>query len=1359
MASGARGWRAALLGALAAVGCSSVDPDALAVPADSGAPASDGDASTPLAGTGGLPVPSVGGTGGAGAGGIGGAAGAAGTGGMASPGCVPNPDTTNEVCTEICPETCNDEDDDCDRKVDEGDADLTCDAAHGSAQCVRGMCVITACDDGWRDCDDAPETGCEASEADTDNCGVCGLRCEFLNAIPACVDGKCEPAGCIDLFDDCDADELDCETPVNTLANCGACGVPCVTLPNATVDCGTGTCSPGVCDDGFGDCDDDVTTGCEQLLDVLQHCGACNTPCDFASSTGDDCSTRVCVAGACKPGYEDCDGDKLDGCESLESAEHCGECGQTCDTSLDHVASASCATGACVLTCGTGFGDCDFLPFNGCEASIRTLQRCDECNTPCAIPHAVASCGTGTCTFVRCDPGWDDCANGPADGCEQNLESATHCGSCTNVCGAGANAGKPNCAGGVCTAANCAPDLADCNGDGTCETNTTTDEAHCGACGAACPGTAAHATSVQCVAGACVATCENLYDDCNDDVTDGCEASLESLVNCGGCGNGCSITNAMETCAGGTCAVTTCDEDTGDCDADPQTCETPLDTTQNCGACGADCNLTNAVGACGGSSGMHACEITNCTQPYFQDCDGVDATGCEADVRTNVDHCGTCGSDCETKDNVASATCAGSSCTFVCDPGFGDCNNLDADGCEQRLNTSTDCTACGMPCALANGSESCTSGACQLTGCDPAYQNCDGNAMNGCEPLNTVVDCGACGAACTIAHGTGSCASMNCAVGTCDANWDDCDGDADNGCEQDTRAPGVGGIGPCLPDPDCTKLEYDSRSYYFCTANQSWAAARDKCRQLAGTELARIDDTDEQAFVFGNLVAEAWTAANDLTMEGEWRWAEGGVDNGTQFWMGTSTGGAVGALYSNWSTGEPSDTPSPADCASIFSTTGAWADRVCADALDYVCEQVADLCPTDPAKTLPGICGCGVADTDSDSDGSANCIEACDTDPLKTAPGQCGCNVADTDSDADGVADCNDGCPSDGTKTIAPCSWAPDNYNPDLYTHTRVVNFNCGGTHQFDSTAGTWNTTCCGTCPLVSAVVAQTTGGTVSVRVLSMASLNVSSTTTLRLVGNYPVIFSVAQNATVSGTIHAGASATTPGAGGNQDCATGNGGNGGWVFNTSGGGGGGSFGTGGSQGGGDDGCFGSPDPGLAGGTHGSTTLTPLKGGCRGGAGGNSGGAGGAGGGAFQLAVQGTLTLSSTTVLSAAGGGGRLGASIGGGGGGGSGGGILINYGAGFTAAGARRVHGGAGGEGDPAAGDGENGHLSDDTRSFGGSGGSGPDGGRGATRCVGTCTTSDAASTAGTQPWSFSCVGPSGSGGGGGAGRIVATQK
>jgi parallel beta-helix repeat protein len=51
---------------------------------------------------------------------------------------------------------------------------------------------------------------------------------------------------------------------------------------------------------------------------------------------------------------------------------------------------------------------------------------------------------------------------------------------------------------------------------------------------------------------------------------------------------------------------------------------------------------------------------------------------------------------------------------------------------------------------------------------------------------------------------------------------------------------------------------------------------------------------------------------------------------------------------------------------------------------------------------------------DSDGDGAPDCFEPCPSDPTKTAPGVCGCGVPDTGADADGdtIWDCVDLCPA-----------------------------------------------------------------------------------------------------------------------------------------------------------------------------------------------------------------------------------------------------------------------------------------------------------------------------------------------------------
>lgn len=91
------------------------------------------------------------------------------------------------------PETCNGADDDCDGTRDGAPANAQCARAPrvGDAVCSAGSCIITECDSGYSDCDADSGTGCEAElAADTQNCGECGVVCEFGET---CVEGECAP--------------------------------------------------------------------------------------------------------------------------------------------------------------------------------------------------------------------------------------------------------------------------------------------------------------------------------------------------------------------------------------------------------------------------------------------------------------------------------------------------------------------------------------------------------------------------------------------------------------------------------------------------------------------------------------------------------------------------------------------------------------------------------------------------------------------------------------------------------------------------------------------------------------------------------------------------------------------------------------------------------------------------------------------------------------------------------------------------------------------------------------------------------------------------------------------------------------
>jgi len=130
--------------------------------------------------------------------------------------------------------------------------------------------------------------------------------------------------------------------------------------------------------------------------------------------------------------------------------------------------------------------------------------------------------------------------------------------------------------------------------------------------------------------------------------------------------------------------------------------------------------------------------------------------------------------------------------------------------------------------------------------------------------------------------------------------------------------------------------------------------------------------------------------------------------------------------------------------------SGCGDGKQCVDAV-CVDSTTIDDCPLDADKTVPGLCGCGIADTDTDQDGTADCVDRCLNDPLKVelgscgcdhpepnatgitscsdecptsiekeSPGDCGCDTPDTDQDLDQLPDCIDPCPSNPHPAATP---------------------------------------------------------------------------------------------------------------------------------------------------------------------------------------------------------------------------------------------------------------------------------------------------------------------------------------------------
>ncbi len=174
-----------------------------------------------------------------------------------------------------------------------------------------------------------------------------------------------------------------------------------------------GTCIPN----------DEPTTGC-----AADSCA----PCEFANAQA-SCVDGKCAIKECNAGY--CGRDKCEACSTSNGVFSC---------SVDE--------GKCVKqSCNEGFEDCNEDPSDGCETDLRTDQKnCRICGRECKTPHAAMSCHDQQCLISKCDPGFEDCNKSAPDGCEAELNKNTeNCGGCGHVCASGRK-----CQGGKCIEAD-----------------------------------------------------------------------------------------------------------------------------------------------------------------------------------------------------------------------------------------------------------------------------------------------------------------------------------------------------------------------------------------------------------------------------------------------------------------------------------------------------------------------------------------------------------------------------------------------------------------------------------------------------------------------------------------------------------------------------------------------------------------------------------------------------------------------------------------------------------------------------------------------------------------------------------------
>ena len=660
---------------------------------------------------------------------------------------------------------------------DEGESDKDCGGAcapcaltqlcNSTADCREGTCTNGTCQAAG--CNDGNQTN---NETDVD-CG--GGSCKTCPVGGGCIigsdcqSGSCGEAGCAaptcgDRVTNGNESDIDCGGP-----DCSKCtaGQICL-IPS---DCVGNECNAGICGlscgANEGNCDGDASTGCEtNLLTDSDHCGDCNTACSLADASA-RCAGGVCRVDSCVAPFDDCNGKPEDGCEvnTKKDVDNCGGCGAKPCPTLN--GNAYCSDGKCGLTCAENFADCDGQPGNGCEKDVsRDINNCGGCDRACtASPGKTAWCRKGQCGETMCAAGRGDCNGDPDDdaahgGCETDLKTdVDSCGACGTTCGI--SGGVAQCSAGVCSIKSCSAGMDDCTGgyaDG-CETKTTTDLANCGACGKAC--TAANGAPA-CVSGACqVKNCTGTFADCNGLASDGCEVNTAtSQTHCGVCtgaGANCdtAFSNASGQCTSGVCTLKACATNFFNCDGVASNgCEVNLQTDPNhCGTCAIACSGAGSKGpncVAGVCSPMCNGTLITCSNPQ---------NGCLIDSATDENNCGGCGpAASKVCNNTASAhldssgnQCLGGICNPSCASSWDDCDGNPNNGCERSVGADpANCGSCGATCGTTNvvGAPTCGGGKC-TSQCVAGWGSCGAPAAGCNTPLGTTSNCSSCGEACT----------------------------------------------------------------------------------------------------------------------------------------------------------------------------------------------------------------------------------------------------------------------------------------------------------------------------------------------------------------------------------------------------------------------------------------------------------------------------------------------------------------------------------------------------------------------------------------------------------------------------------